>query len=150
MKRLMLFVLFRNLDNCARYSTSDPKKYSRGTLSFVPQSDTAKEVVDEMTLLLTAGRVTDSTRTILEEAYTELAGSSKTKALKMVMKLILMMPEFHATNVFKSIPESRTEPPLLSDPTNDYKAIVYVNLDGGLDSFNVLVPHSNCAGGKGK
>lgn len=32
-------------------------------------------------------------------------------------------------------------------PGTGYKAIVYLFLSGGADSFNVLVPHSNCKGG---
>jgi hypothetical protein len=96
---------------------------------------------------LTGGRLADSTKLELKKTYDD--ESNKDKALRMVLKLMLMTPEFHTTNVYKSIDEARTEPPAPEDATKAYKALVYVNLDGGVDSFNVLVPHSKCNGGKG-
>lgn len=33
---------------------------------------------------------------------------------------------------------------LYQEPKHDYKAVVYMYLPGGLDSFNVLVPKANC------
>lgn len=125
----------------------DPEKYSRGTLSYTPTTETASTVVDEIALLLTSGRLTESSRRALETVYDETNQSKgKEKALKMVQKLIAMTPEFHTSSVFRSIEEERPEPEQPPAPTNSYKAIVYFNLDGGLDSFNTLVPHSGCAG----
>lgn len=101
-------------------------------------------------MLLNGGRLSNSARAALEAAYSEadLSGG-KVKALRMIQKLMVMTPEFHSTSVFKTIAAARPDPPIPEPPTNSYKAIVYINLDGGLDSYNVLVPHSNC-GGKGK
>ncbi len=113
--------------------------------------DTAVGTVDELALLLTGGRLTNSSRIALEAAYTAVEQTGgKTKALKMVQKLMAMTPEFHSTSIFQSIEEARPEPPQPATPTNPYKAIVYINMNGGLDSFNTLVPHSGCSGGKGE
>lgn len=38
---------------------------------------------------------------------------------------------------------SRTVTPPASKSSEPYKAIVYIYLGGGLDSFNLLTPHSN-------
>ena len=59
------------------------------------------------------------------------------------MKLISSTPEFHASNTVRRTGEARpvTPPPEMSD--SEYKAILYINLFGGLDSFNVLTPHDN-------
>ena len=124
--------------------------YSRGTLTFTPKASTASAVVDELSMLLTAGRLTASSRTVLEATYDEVLQSGvEENALKTIQKLIVTTPEFHSTGVFKSINEARPEPPQPDPPSNPYKAIVYINLNGGLDSFNTLIPHSNCVGGKG-
>lgn len=100
---------------------------------------------------MTGGRLSNIARATLESAYNEeLTAGGSVKALRMLQKLILTTPEFHTTSVFNEIEESRPEPPRPDPPTNPYKALVYVNLNGGMDSFNVLVPHSNCIGNKGK
>jgi len=32
---------------------------------------------------------------------------------------------------------------------NEYKAIVYLFMPGGMDSYNLIIPHSQCTGGDG-
>ena len=138
--------------SCGNFRTRySPERYSNGALGFNPTDEsTASAVVDELALLLTGGRLTDNSRSEIETAYNSAnASGGKDKALRMAQKLIVTTPEFHATSVFKPLSEARPEPPLPPEPTNPYKAVVYVNLDGGLDSFNTLVPHSNC-NSKGK
>ena len=66
----------------------------------------------------------------------------------MAQKLITTTPEFHSKSLFNPLNDARPEPPQPPEPTHQYKALVYVNLDGGLDSFNTLVPHSNCNKGE--
>jgi len=137
----------RTVWNCGNFRTRfSPERYSNGALGFNPTDDsTASAVVDELALLLTGGRLTDNSRSAIETAYNSAnASGGKNKALRMAQKLIVTTPEFHATSVFKPLSEARPEPPLPQEPANPYKAVVYVNLDGGLDSFNTLVPHSNC------
>ena len=92
--------------------------------------------------------MSQESRGIVTSLYEQTSGTAK--KLRMAMKLMLMSPDFHTSSMFKSISEARSEPPQPDDPTNPYKALVYVNLDGGLDSFNTLVPYSNCVNGKGK
>ena len=104
-------------------------------------------MVDELALLFTAGRMSKESRDIVKLTYEQTTGASK--KLRMAIKLMLMSPDFHTTGLFKPINEARPEPKQPDPPTNPYKALVYVNLDGGLDSFNTLVPYSNCNNGKG-
>lgn len=132
----------KSVNNCNQWNRMDPERYARGTLAFTPQGTNATDIVNELTLLLNGGRLSSSSRVAIETAYNEAGNADK--ALRMVQKLMLMTPEFHTTSVFKTISEDRPEPVLPDPPTNPYKALVYVNLDGGLDSYNVLVPHSQC------
>lgn len=138
---------------------------SRGWLTFEPadgDSATAAQVVEELDLLLTAGRLDNYSRAIIEEEFDAEAassGGSPTSALRMAQHLFLGSPQFHASNqcapvttdnatvaaatsaASSSAAPSTTDGPKADEP---YKAIVYVKLRGGMDSFNALVPHSSC------
>ncbi len=140
-----MFIIQGNCYDFKRYNYA-PETWSNGALSFTPTDEsTASAVVDELALLLTGGRLTTSSRAAIEAAYSSTkASGGADKALRMAQKLIITAPEFHSTSVFRPLGEARPEPAQPPEPTNPYKALVYVNLDGGLDSFNMLVPHSNC------
>ena len=58
-----------------------------------------------------------------------------------------MAPEFHSVN--EPAPRGTPRPPVQSTATlgRPYKAIVVLFLAGGLDSWNLLVPHSGCVEG---
>ncbi len=141
------FILYMIQGNCENFGRSfTAERYASGLLSFAPLDEsTASAVVDELALLLTGGRLNANSRAAIEATYSSTKASDGTaKALKMAQKLIINTPEFHSTSVFRPLGEARPEPAQPPEPTNPYKALVYVNLDGGLDSFNMLVPHSNC------
>ena len=54
------------------------------------------------------------------------------------------MPEFHASNTVRwRTGEARPVTPPTEMSESEYKAILYINLFGGMDSFNVLTPHNN-------
>ncbi len=125
--------------------------FNLGYLEYTPSdSSNGSQVVEDMSLLLLGGRLNSHTKSILVDAYNqELSSNGAENALKVLQKLIISTPEFHSTNVFESIDATRTEPPQPQPSNTSYKAIVYLNLEGGLDSFNVLVPHSDCQGDTG-
>ena len=122
-----------------------------GYLEYSPGDDfNGSQVIEEMALLLSGGRLNSHTKTIITNAYNEeQSNNGADNALKVAQKLLISTPEFHSTNVFESINVARTEPPLPQPSETSYKAIVYLNLEGGLDSFNVLIPHSDCQGDTG-
>jgi len=129
----------KNLSNCVEgdYSNAAAK------LSFARPSVPAEDVVEELDMLLTNGRLSAENKQILVNAYNSKL-PDEAAALRMVQQLIVSSPEFHTSNAVRpsgsprSIPES---PPPKGVP---YKAIVYLMLAGGADSFNMLVPHT-CA-----
>lgn len=139
------------LGRCSRFENDySPEVYSNGALGFNPTDDsTATAVVNELALLLTGGRLSDNSRTVIESAYNSaLSSGDAGKALRMAQKLIVVTPEFHSSSVFKPLDEARPEPqPPSQSSSSNYKAVVFVNLSGGLDSFNTLVPHSSCSKG---
>jgi uncharacterized protein (DUF1501 family) len=67
---------------------------------------------------------------------------NKAMAAMKAQQLIMLTPEFHATNIARKSGSSRPEPESPKPSTKPYKAVVYVLLDGGMDSFNMLVPHT--------
>ena len=116
-----------------------------GALAWTPQGDAsnAAVVVSELSLLLTAGRLSTHTKTIIEAAFeAERTQSSAAEALKVATKLMTASAEFSTTNQAQTgaaRPTSQTT----TSQNRPYKAIVTIFLNGGIDSFNVLVPHSN-------
>ena len=140
----------RSVSNCASHNDK-PSTYSHGRLKFSPSGSSAAEVVDELALLMTGGRLHANSRTTIEAAYQfELDGSSQSDkegaALRLAQKLVVTSPEYHSTNVFDHKGEVRPTPEDPEPSQKDYKAIVFMNLHGGMDGFNMLIPHSDCGG----
>lgn len=162
-----------NCDNGLGSEVDDPRKNCNriieeydeawwsqdGNLTFEPTSGNVEEIVNELDVLLTAGRLNGNGHAIMEAAYENalLSGGSRIEALKAVQKLFLFTPEFHATNENKLLDIARINDPTAQPTTaptqrtnvedsgdGDYKAIVYVLLAGAADSYNFLVPHSEC------
>jgi uncharacterized protein (DUF1501 family) len=76
--------------------------------------------------------------------------SDISNGIKAAQKLIAASPAFHATSL---VQPQLTDKPEMSVPTpsaQPYKAVVFVNLAGGMDSYNMLMPQSKCSGAGGK
>jgi hypothetical protein len=69
---------------------------------------------------------------------------SSSEALKLAIELVLGTAEFHSTNDNRMTEEVRTPRQEIESQGRPYKATVLLYMDGGLDSFNLLVPHSSC------
>jgi len=71
-----------------------------------------------------------------------LNAGSTFEAIQVATVLMLATPEVHTTNLVDVSSDARTGTP--SRPVNEnapYKALVHVNLFGGCDTWNMLVPH---------
>jgi cullin-associated NEDD8-dissociated protein 1 len=122
-----------------------------GALSFAVSADPTDTVgvIAELDLLLTDGRLSTNSRRVVAAAYNEkiAQSGSAAEALKKAQKLIIASPEFHATGrVVHDGPRQSPTPPLLS-LDRPFRAIVVVFLVGGVDSYNLLIPHSECSRG---
>lgn len=122
-------------------------------LRWMPSSSSAspEEVIAEMDLLLTGGRLSQDNKAIITQAYVDKAAEKgQEEAIEYAISHFAVAPEFQVTNrVFAetaraertvSVPELLPSPP----PVTDYKAIVYLYFAGGLDSYSLLMPHQ-CA-----
>ena len=181
-------------------------KRANGFLKFYPtKADaTPTEVIDEMSLLLTAGRVSEYTKRILVKQYVDAlkptgtfnckcyldrykevrdqfaisphgdlweptykcssvksyythngaknghdpsCSNNKEYAWKEALKIFLVSSEFHITNLNRLTGAEIRTPPRVQSLGRPFKAIVVVMMAGGADTFNLLVPHSNCPSG---
>ncbi len=93
-----------------------------GKLSFQPSnSNNAESVVDELSLLLTAGRLSTEARNIIVSAYQSQGDNND--GLRIAQKLIAATPEYHATTAFSSKAESRSEIGTPEPSNQRYKAV---------------------------
>ena len=116
----------------------------------VPQNDAPGQegysmtVVDKLSTLLTAGRLNDESKALIVGAFDD-AGSA-TDGLLIAQQLIITTAEFHTTNVVKSTNQQREEATFPAPTGRPYKAVIYLMLLGGCDSFNMLTPYQ-CSNG---
>ena len=106
-------------------------------------------VVDELDLLLTGGRLNNHARSVIAAQYQSQLSTSTSEALKAAQELFLFTAEFHSTNLLQRREVPRPAIPDIPSRGRAYKAIVYIFLDGGADTYNLLVPTSGCTGGEG-
>ena len=66
-------------------------------------------------------------------------------ALRVAQQLFVAAPEFHSTNLIRKSGKARLPKPQPLPSPESYKAIVFVMLFGGMDSFHMLAPHKDCA-----
>jgi uncharacterized protein (DUF1501 family) len=113
-----------------------------GQLSFSSEGfPTARNVVDGLASLLTSGRLSSEKRDLmvsLYEQYRNLRG--ETEALINVEQLIALTPEFHTRGIMGDGQGLQDLPSEVEPSQSPYRAIVNVFLEGGYDSYNLLVP----------
>ncbi len=123
---------------------------SMGYLSLAPNSVlNDSEVVDELSTLLTSGRMSATNRRLVRDAYAEVLSdqNSSVRAFRTAQQLIVMSAEFHTNGLSYNTPFQRDRGDANAKKScKKYKAVVHLFLRGGLDSYNLLVPHSGCSG----
>lgn len=121
--------------------------YMEGQMHYTTDAPSAAAAVDQLDLLLTGGRLTPQNREVISQRYASTLASSDSKsALKAAEELVMFTSEFHATNRNAQRGVPRTLPAPKPTQGRPYKAVVYVYLHGGADSYNIVVPHSGCSG----
>eukprot|EP01122_Echinamoeba_exundans_P008354 TRINITY_DN275_c0_g1_i1.p1 TRINITY_DN275_c0_g1~~TRINITY_DN275_c0_g1_i1.p1 ORF type:complete len:1994 (-),score=503.35 TRINITY_DN275_c0_g1_i1:77-6058(-) len=119
---------------------------SDGELTHRPSGSTPGEIVDELNILLSSGRLNSTSRETLIREYNWQLNVTRnaTLAYRHVVKLFLAAPEFNSNGVNLLAGQNRggsNEPPSAG---RRLKAIIVVFQGGGADSYNMIVPHSNC------
>jgi hypothetical protein len=118
-----------------------------GTLSYSPAvGATPAQILDELDLLLTASRLNSTLKAYMVREYTaRLAATNNTLlALQYAEKMILLSAEFHTTNANLVSNVVRPDPPPAVPKGRPPKTIIVIFLNGGLDSYNLLVPDTSC------
>jgi uncharacterized protein (DUF1501 family)/uncharacterized protein (DUF1800 family) len=119
---------------------------SRGFLSY-DSNGTPESIADELALLLVGKRLSPNNREVIKDMI--LYAPTIQDGIRIAQKVLVTTPEFHSTGVVRPRSGTRKEMELKPPSESRYKAIVFVMLDGGMDSWNILMPHSDCeASGK--
>jgi len=87
---------------------------------------------------------------LIQRAYLSIMSTNQNQAaaLRVAQQLIFSSAEFHTngiprnTNIRKDTSSTFAKKSCIQN----YKAVVHLQLQGGLDSYNLLVPHSGCSG----
>jgi hypothetical protein len=146
------FVVFSNEDCDTRPGDEYHDGAHSGALTYNPPvSATPAQVVRAMDLLLTSGRLDKAALELLTAEYQlELneTNNDTNAAVAHVAQIMATAPEFQSTNIAARTGLAREstdrEPSTSAEAQEPYKAVVYLFLDGGADSYNILVPHSSC------
>ena len=106
------------------------------------------EVIDSLSILLTAGRLGSTNKAIIRSTIeNEFTNGDRAKAVRVGQQLILASPEnqvWGAVSRNTGVPRQITGYTL--PPASTYKNVVYFYLPGGLDSWNLVVPKAGCVG----
>jgi len=133
--------------NCGYSARLKGEHRVEAVLTWSPAGNETEAVVEELSVLLTAGRLNRNTKQVIAAAYEETLPTGRDEALHVAMELFLASAEFHVSSRNVLIPVARPPRPDKSgDGGNGYKAIVVLFMEGGSDSFNVLVPYASCMG----
>lgn len=122
-------------------------KYSTGYLGYKGSHfSSTDEIIEELGTLITAGRLSKENKEIIVEAYDDvLKVEGRDSAFRVAQQLISLVPEFHSTNIVQRKKSEQSSTIYVSPPENEpYKAIIVVQLFGGMDSFYMLAPHYSC------
>ena len=106
--------------------------------------DAKAGLIDDLATILTSGRMSEANRQIIKNLYTK--ENNDDAALRVARQLVITSPEFHATGISKNDGSSRPKPPSRLKTCKRHKTVIHLLLKGGCDSFNLLVPHSQCNG----
>jgi len=108
------------------------------------QEGYSSAVIEKLSTLLTAGRLSSEAKAVITDAF-DNAGSAE-DGLPVAQQLIFSTAEFHTTNIAKSTNTPRDEVSFEDPSGAPYRAVIYLMLSGGCDSFNMLIPHT-CSNG---
>ena len=70
--------------------------------------------------------------------------ANKAAAVRRALLLLALSSEFHTTGLNVRGSAKRQPAPVIQSLSRPYKAIIVLEWNGGADSFNLIVPHSNC------
>lgn len=119
------------------------KSTKTGSLEYFPTTIATKTgVVSDLASLLTGGRLSQAKRGVIEGVIER--ESDVNDAGKLALKLIAASPEFHTLNLPDTFAKSESSFTTQNSGRGRYRVVIHLALEGGWDSFNVLMPHKTC------
>jgi hypothetical protein len=144
-------LISNGLSPCQHGFGSSPKyirscRYPWGHLKYEPSSsaDTAEKVIEELSVLLTSGRLSAENKATILQHYNIALSDGTPEALQTALHLIIASPEFHSMSKIRKTGALRQPSDTMRSTNDPYKAIITINLAGGMDSFYMLSPHLTC------
>jgi len=132
----------KGLVECSRRLSEGDFSTSVGRLKFAPEMKGADAVVDELAMLLTAGRLSEENRMIVRDMYNQ--EEDEDSALRIAQQLISTSAEFHSTGLVRKSRNMRRSISPVQNSCRRPKILVYLFFAGAIDSHNMLVPYSDC------
>ena len=105
------------------------------------------DIIDDLDILLTSGRLQGSTNRALIKSILQPMMGDIPKAIRAAQQLVLSTPEYHSTNLPRTLNNARPPNAYATRHKTPYKAVIVLMLRGGCDSFNMIVPLGQCATG---
>lgn len=119
------------------------EKITSGTITYEPANFNDRvRFVTELSIILTGGRLAEKKRIAIVEALNSEPNSAL--AFELALQLIVTTPEFHSTSLVDPNATPSPNSGSVGEPKSEYKAVIHLTLEGGCDSFNLLVPESTC------
>ena len=111
---------------------------------FVPKDASSVDgIVSELAMVMTSGRLSEEhVEMIMDVVETE---EDPMSSILKAEQLIAATSEFHSTGTISKAEGIRNQEKRVTSTKRPYKAFVMVLLNGGLDSYNLVVPHK-CEG----
>jgi cullin-associated NEDD8-dissociated protein 1 len=122
-----------------------------GLLDYTPPDGASMdEVLDDLSLLLTAKRLgatnTEIIRSAMKDAYDT---GDEAKGIRIAQQLIASTPEFHSWGtVHHNSGTPRKIEGYTEKSEKKYKNVVFFFMAGGVDSYNLVVPVGGCGNNK--
>ena len=135
--------------NCA--STEGDTSLSPAIISYQPSTTlSVDDLIEELSMLLTSGRLSDRNKALIRDSINpDFSAGDKARATRIAQQLLFSAPEHHATGVPRVTGVPREAAAYDNPPVQPYKALVVYVMNGGCDSFNLLVPKGLCQNGDG-
>lgn len=123
--------------------------FSPAHFTYWPSSvASVQDILEDLSLLLTSGRITASNKALIASLVQPIFDTGDVpKAIRAAQQYILTTPEAHTTGISRNSENERQITGYESKPRGSYKALVFLNFAGGVDSYNLLVPKGQCGSG---
>lgn len=135
--------------HCA--STEGDVSLSPAIISYQPSiTSSVDDLIEELSMLLTSGRLSDMNKALVRSTILPYYSAGDIgRATRIAQQLLFSAPEHHATGVPRVTGVPRQAASYDDSPVQPYKALVVYVMNGGCDSFNLLVPKGQCQNGDG-